>query len=323
MGSFANSLHVHSNDAVAVAEAIRATLLAQGYEGTDETPGEEAMWGLPSDLRAIHVSAAKDGWVSVLDSDLMNSLGLLGELSRRLGTHALHVFVNDSDSWQYQLYHAGRQVDTFDSEGEDDFDEDSEDEEDEAEDSSGGVVGSALSALQQNLPEAYAQFQAKWDEMLTPEMRAIQERWKSGRATPEEIQEYTRWAQTEMPRMMGGLQSVLGELSSALAARRRQPKPGNPGNSQPHIDRLRPLLKQGVTDEQLHRVFGAKQVFAEHTLGEFLPLLGIASFYANLSYRYLEEYTEKDLARKSIQMAEHLKFKKSSEHSGSGLRIVR
>jgi hypothetical protein len=322
MGSFANSLHVHSGDASAVAEAIRATLLAEGYEGTDEAPDEEAMWGISSDLRAVHVSAAKDGWVSVLDSDLVNSLGLVAELSRRLGTHALHVFVNDSDSWQYQLYHVGRQVDTFDSSGEEDFDED-DDGGDESDDLSDRVAATEFGQLQENLLEGYAQFQAKWEEILPPEMRALQERWKTGRATPEEIQEYTRWAQAEMPRLMGGLQGVLGDLSSVLAARRRQPKPGSPDRSQPHIDRLRPLLKEGVSDDQLRRVFGTKQVFAEHTLGEFLPLLGIASCYANLSYRYLEEYTEKDLARKSIQMAEHLKFKKTSEQNERGLRIVR
>ena len=318
MGSFANSLHVRSSDAAAVAEAIRTVLLAEGYEPTDEEPGEDALWGGPSALRAVHVSAARDGWVSVLDSDLMNSITLTAQLSGRLETHSLHFLVNDSDSWHYQLYHAGRQVDAFDSSG----DEEEFDEDEDSDEPSGMVQAGDAACLQQDLITGFQQFQAKMQEILPPELREIQERWRTGRATPEEIQKYTRWAQTEMPRLRGGLQELLGGFTSALAARKQQEKSANESQLQPHVDHLRPLLKNGIGDEHVRKVLGTQAVFAEQTLADFLPLLGIARYYAYLSYRYSQECTEQELASKSIQLSEHLRFKKTGRRRNPGLRIV-
>jgi hypothetical protein len=54
-----------------------------------------------------------------------------------------------------------------------------------------------------------------------------------------------------------------------------------------------------------------------------LPLLGIAPFYAGLSYRYLGECTSRDLDRETIRLVEHLKFKKSNGPGQGRLRIVR
>jgi hypothetical protein len=319
MGSFANSLHVRSNDAAAVAEAIRTTLVAEGYEPTDEELDEEAMWGGPSALRAVHVSVARDGWVSVLDSDLMNSMTLTAQLSGQLETHSLHFLVNDSDSWLYQLYHGGRQVDTFDSSGdEEDFGED-----DDGDEPPRMIPVGDVARFQQDLIAGFQQFQAKMQEMLPPDLREIQERWKTGRATPEEIQKYTQWAQTEMPRMMGGFRELLGGYGSALTAREQQANSANEGQFQPHVDRLRPLLKDGISDDQVCRVLGRKAVFAEEILGDFFLLLGIARYYAYLSYRYLEECTEQDLAANSIQLCEHLRFKKTGGAKKPSLRIVR
>jgi hypothetical protein len=321
MGSFANSLHVRSSDAAAVAEAIRTALLAEGYEPTDEEPDEEAMWGGPSALRAVHVSAARDGWVSVLDSDLMSSMTLTAELSGRLETHTLHFLVNDSDSWLYQFYHDGRKVDAFDSSG--DEDEFSEDEDEDGDEAPGMIQADDAARLQQDFIASFQQFQAKMQEMLPPDLREIQERWKTGRATPEEIQKYTTWAQTEMPKLRGGLQELLGGFASVVAARKQQPKLEDEGKFQAHVDHLHPLLKDGIGDDQVCRVLGTKAVFAEETLGDFLLLLGIARYYAYLSYRYLEECTEQDLANNSIQLSEHLRFKRTGGAKRPGLRIVR
>lgn len=318
MGSFANSLHVRSSDAAAVAEAIRAALLAEGYEPTDEEPDEDAMWGGPSALRAVHVSAARDGWVSVLDSDLMNSMSLTAELSDRLETHTLHFLVNDSDSWHYQLYHAGRKVDAFDSSGDEDEFGDDED----SDEPIGTVPAGDAARMQQDFIVGFQQFQAKMQEMLPPDLRDIQERWKTGRATPEEIQKYTCWAQTEMPKLRGGLQELLGGFASVLAARKQQANSANEDKFQAHVDHLRPLLKDGIGDDPVLRVLGTKAVFAEETLGDFLLLLGIARYYAYLSYRYLGECTEHDLVSNSIQLSEHLRFKKTNGRRNPGLRIV-
>jgi hypothetical protein len=43
-------------------------------------------------------------------------------------------------------------------------------------------------------------------------------------------------------------------------------------------------------------------------LAECVPLLGIADFYANLSYRYLNESTTGELAAHNIQFVHHLRF---------------
>lgn len=320
MGSFANSLHVRSCDAAAVAEAIRTALLAEGYEPTDEEPDEDAMWGGPSALRAVHVSVAREGWVSVLDSDLMNSMTLTAQLADRLETHTLHFLVNDSDSWHYQLYHAGRKVDAFDSSGDDeDFGQDEEEDDDPI----SMVQAGDAARLQEDFLAGFQQFQAKMQEILPPELREIQERWKTGRATPEEIQKYTLWAQMEMPKLRGGLQELLGGFASVMAARKQQANSANDGRFQSHLDHLRPLLKDDIGDDQVLQVLGTKAVFAEETLGDFLPLLGITRYYAYLSYRYLEECTEQDLAANSIQLSEHLRFKRTGGPKRPGLRIVR
>ena len=68
-------------------------------------------------IRTLCVAETRDGWVGVLDSDLMGLLTLAQELSSRLQTHAICVMVNDSDSWHYELFHKGREVDGFDSPG--------------------------------------------------------------------------------------------------------------------------------------------------------------------------------------------------------------
>jgi hypothetical protein len=68
MGSFANSLHVKSEDGAAVADAIRTLLLVQGYEATSEELPREVRQELSNSLRGLHVAQARHGWVSVLDS---------------------------------------------------------------------------------------------------------------------------------------------------------------------------------------------------------------------------------------------------------------
>ena len=92
---------------------------------------------------------------------------------------------------------------------------------------------------------------------------------------------------------------------------------------QPHLEQLRPLLKSGVTDEQVLKALGAQAVFAEDLLQQFLPLLGIHPFYALLSYRYLGDFSPQDQESHEIRLVEHLKFKKSNGPGQGRLRIVR
>jgi hypothetical protein len=80
-----------------------------------------------------------------------------------------------------------------------------------------------------------------------------------------------------------------------------------------HAEHLRPLLGADVGQDRVLEVLGKQAVFAEHVLGEFMKLLGIQPFFANLSYRYLEECSVAELLAADIKLIDHLKFKRPSE----------
>ena len=128
MGSFATSLHVKTRDVERVAETLSDTLAQGGWRPTPAAPDHKADWPGPSTLRAMQISAARDGWVSILDSDLMGSHALAPAIAEKLATHAIFFFVNDSDSWSYLLSDPKGAASEFDTEedavdGEDDFGE--------------------------------------------------------------------------------------------------------------------------------------------------------------------------------------------------------
>jgi hypothetical protein len=307
MGSFATSLHVKANDAAAVADALRRLLLDEGYETTEEEPERGFPMGIPSAVRAIHLSTAREGWVSLLDSEGIGAPDLAAALSGQLQTHAIQFFVNDSDSWHYQLFHAGQAIDEFDSCPDDeDFDEDDD----------GPVLlnmGGGINAAdaQRVIQERALEWQQQLLQKMPPHLREMQKRWMTtGQIVPEEMQEVNNWMRGQMPTMLEQLRELMG-AGSKKAPSQAEPPTSN-GRLQGHLEHLRPLLKADVKDARVLEVLNAKATFAEHTLGDFMPLIGITPFYANLSYPYLAEYTSADLARQSIQLAEHLKFKRSS-----------
>src|SRR5262249_12448187 len=92
------------SDAAAVAEAVRAIL----PEREESARGRRRR-------RGVCVFQPVGGWVGVLDTGDADELAR--GLSARLGTEALFVLVNDSDSWAYLLYRGGRLLDEFDSSG--------------------------------------------------------------------------------------------------------------------------------------------------------------------------------------------------------------
>ncbi len=316
MGSFATSLHVKANDAAAVADALRHLLIAEGYEATEEEPERGFPMAAPSPLRAVHVSAAHEGWVSLLDSEGLGGQTLPAALSGRLQTHAIWFFVNDSDSWHYQLFNAGKQIYEFDSVPDDeDFDED--------DDGSTGLanLGATINAAdaQRIIQERAMQLQQQLLQSMPPHLRDIQQKWRTtGRFDPQEMQEYNAWMQSQMPTLMAQARELMGARSKG------SPSPdvssADRARLQAHLEHLRPLLKSDVKDSRVFEILSEHATFAEETLGKFLPLLGIPSHYAHLSYPYLTEYTREDLARKSIRLAEHLKFKKTSGR-GTGPRL--
>lgn len=321
MGSFASSLHVRSDDWGAVAAAVKAALRGEGFESTDEPLDADARWGMSASLRGIHISTPREGWVAILENDPLSSVSLAADVSRRLDTYAIQFFVNDSDSWHYQLFRGGRQIDAFDSSA----DQESEWDED-ALDERGEFPAGGLAGIEQAILGKAQEFEKLLTAGMPPNVREIHEKVQAGQATQSEMQQYMQWVSAEMPKHMTEMQRLVGEAMQGMglnggsereadAVRRGSSRQAGHSLEQeeqallPHVENLRPLLAAGTPSDLVLELLGRQAVFAEETLGEFLPLVGIAPVYAHLSYRYLEEFSESELASQSVRMAEHLRFR--------------
>src|SRR5262245_34507834 len=206
MGSFANSLHVMSSSEEAVAVGIAELLKSEGWRPTDKVPGQSLTGRFKSSPRGLQVSATAGGWVSILDSDIGGPQSLVPALAEQLGTYAIFVYVNDSDSWGYLLAHPDGTTNEFDSA------------ESEGDDLDGGDLAASSAALAkvQALMQGgsfYQRMQQIQDQMAAdapPEVRAALERMRSGQMTPADIQQYQAWAMQQMPKYMEDVKSLLG-----------------------------------------------------------------------------------------------------------------
>lgn len=357
MGSWATSIHVRTDDTDAVIEAARAYLLTE-HRPSERAP-EPAPAYMPSGpLRAIRVAEARDGWVSVLDSELMGAAVLSMELAARLGCHSLVVSVSDSDSWDYQLCLGEELIDAFDS-GIDDasaeaiFDEMQADLEDAGVEGMEGLAtlfgaGDAV-GMQRMLADTARVLDERLLAAMPPQLREIRSRMEGGETvTPEEMQRYMSWAQEEMRRMMGDPHDLLQQLMGGAAGDApadtealswadeegwdEEFEEGEGPAETPHSDeeladhaeQLRPLLAPGVTADDVVAALRTQSVFAEDDLRRFLPLLGIAPIWADLSYRYIEEFSPQELAEHGVRVAAHLTFERIAEggEPGPGLRMI-
>ena len=347
MGSWANSVHVRSDDASAVAEAVRALLTEMGCRPSQEAPSGNELLASASSLRAIRVSEPHQGWVSLLDSDLALGSELAMELAERLSTHALSVLVDDSDSWQYMLFASDDLVDEFDSMSEDDYAEFFGEE-----DVLSAMGDVDLAQLQHQMTERAESFQQRIQEAMSPEIREMQARWESGQTpTPDEMQRYGEWLNRDMPDLMAEMQEMVMQLMPGLADRMQSAsgprlmdeEEAEAGDQYElteeerewlkmdqldlaeHAEALGPLFAEGVGSAQLEGALRAQSVFAEDDLRAFLPLIGIAPVYADLSYTYIEEFTPEELADEGVRMATHLTFERTEEGDQGappGLRLI-
>jgi hypothetical protein len=256
--------------------------------------------------------------VSILDSDLAGSHALTSVLARRLGAHAILFFVNDSDSWSYLLADTQGATTEFDS------DEGAYDDEDGADFVDSASAFAQVNALMQDgsILQKMQEMQARMSADAPPEIRAAEERIKTGRGTAADMQQYQTWALQEMPKYVAEMKSMLGPLITpgGRGSRRTDASPQKPRQRSKseqaawnkRLSALRPLLVPGVTDDQVQAVLDKRAIFAEEILAEFLPLLGLSDYYANLSYRYLEHSTTGDLPSYNIRFLHHLRFESSS-----------
>jgi hypothetical protein len=318
MGSFATSLHVKANDSNRVAATLREILAEGGWQTTEKIPDAGAGFAGPPTLRGLHVSAPRNGWVSILDTDLLGAHELVSSLAQRLATHAIFVFVNDSDSWSYRLADAQGGVSEFDSAEQD---QDVEGEYDDL--VQAGPAIAQLQTLMQDgsILQKMQDIQTQMSAAAPPHIREAEARMKGGTGTAADIRVYQAWAMQEMPKYTTQMKSILGgaldpfraaQKQSAGKKPKRQPTKAARAAQQKRLEPLRPILAAGVTDEQVQAVFETKAVFAEEVLAEFLPLIGIGSYYATLSYRYLEEAGDDELAAENIRFIHHFRFETNS-----------
>ena len=318
MGSFANSLHVKSGDPNRVASKLTDILASSGWRPTAATPDKRTDWPGPSTLRGMHISAPHEGWVTVLDSDLGGAYSLVGELAQSLESHAICFLVNDSDSWSYRLSDPKGRISEFDSDEEADGDGD---EGDLVE--AGAMIGQLQSLMRDgSVLQRFQEMQARMSEAAPPEIKAAEARIKSGQGTAADMRQYQTWATGEMPKymaemrqMLAGALNPLKALSAAASTRKKQRKStkAERAAARERLDRLRPILADGVTDEAVLEAFDKRATFAENVLAEFLPLVGIADYYANLGYQYLDEIRPAELAAHNIRFVQHLRFETSAK----------
>lgn len=356
MGSWAMSIHVRTEDVDAVIEAARAYLLTE-YRPSERVPEPGSNLRIGGPLRALQVSEARNGWVSVLDSELMGAPVLSMELAERLGCHTLMVGVSDSDTWDYHLCRGEELIDAFNSK----IDEASAEailDEIQADLEAAGLEGMddlaelfedmGPAGLEERLFDYARQMQERLLEEAPPDLRAIEERLqRGGSVSPEEIERYNAWVNEHIPYAMGDPYELLDQLFGGDAENEptidealswadeeawEEFEADELPSETPHSDeeladhaaQLRPLLAPGVTEEQVVAVLRTQSVLAEDDLRRFLPLLGIPAIYADLSYHYAEEFTPEELAAEGVRLVAHLTFERIEEggDSAPGLRMI-
>ncbi|HOD52550.1 MAG TPA: hypothetical protein PLJ71_21680 [Candidatus Hydrogenedentes bacterium] len=302
MGSFANSIHVNCGDAAAVLDIIEKGMRDSGFEPSDE-PVEVSLGFMESPVRGIDVFPSHNGWVCVLDSDLMACEAVAAELSKALVTHAMMCLVNDSDSWYFQLYNRGELVSSFNSlAGFESFEE----------------TGPALSNVvqfpgkhsQEGLEAAAKEMQQQIANAWPEELRTIQKRMENGTATEEDIQRYSDLINESASRIREEYNKFAEEFGVPPLGEGFGDSGTPNADLDTHLEALRPILPPGTSDEQVLEILGKQETFAETVLEEFLKLLGIPSHFAYLSYQYLHEDTAaEDLAKAGVQPPTELRFK--------------
>lgn len=309
MGSFANSLHVRSDDTESVSRGIRQILEKRGFRFADDPPELDTK-SLDPSIRALHVAETQEGWVGVLDSDLMGLLTLAQELSSRLQTHAICVMVNDSDSWHYELFHKGREVDGFDSPGAPPLLDLNELPDDMLDMPDADELAEAMEAVMETMPALADLLQS----LLPPEMREIQQKIADGTATSEEADAFSRWSQE----LAAGAASEFGEATKKSANDLPVAAADSDGNGQAaskrqlegHLHHLRPLLASGSQPDRVKEVLAEKATLAEEPMADFLEMLGVSRFFAQLSFQYLGEFSVDEMQGEGITFRAPLVFVK-------------
>jgi hypothetical protein len=220
-------------------------------------PAEESDIGTTEQriTRGLWIAKGKGDWVSLFCSDFLFQQEIGRELSKRLGTHTVNVWITDESSWHYTLFHKGEEVDQFDSSGDlgpadepfsatelddevveegedDDLVDTADDEEDAAEDA----------RLQQGL-ERITQLHEKITHKMPDDVRAIVDRLNEGKATLGEMRRFDEWSQehqAELLQFQNSLQEQTAELSASIQGLFQQEFEGEEGQAQEMLKEVLP-----------------------------------------------------------------------------------
>jgi hypothetical protein len=350
MGSWANSIHVRHNNPAVVADAVRAIFLGQGYkageaqtvraavaeaddalperlpqpehvapeydfdsdedqeaferdlEGYDENApyGGEAMVE-DSGPRRVSIYRPRGGWIGILDSVSFGDLGSI--LSARLQTDALDVYVNDSDAWGYVLHRKGKKHDAFDTSG---------DPTGEGEEENNAELLAAIERGDEREVERIMFANAPQGPIVfhdgrmapPPEMGMLRVRMKEGKATLGDRFRYAwLWIKFQFRKLFSFV------WPPAFGFDVPQVKPLDAATLDEHIAKLRGVFPE-ASEAALRTLLPQSRFPAEGLLAEFLQIIGLPARYSDLSFDYVSDFGEDELAADGIVHELTLSFSK-------------
>jgi hypothetical protein len=307
MGGYASSLHVRSDDAQAVIAEIAKSFGAQGYRiaDVDRKAFEKPESGCTD--RLLGVAGAENGWVGVLDSDLLGMLTLAQELSARLDTYAICVMVNGGSSWHYELFRGGRPLDGFDSPGAPPLLKLDGIPPEVLEMPDADELAKAIGELSEQVPGIVEMIES----LLPPEMRQLHRRIVEGTATADDAERFAAWTRQLTEETVSDFGKPESPLPIGLTESAGNGKAASKAALDVHIHHLRPLLGPKADANQIRQLLLEEAPCAQEPLADFLERIGINPFFAQLSLQDLPELTEAGLRREGIQLARSILFRKA------------
>jgi hypothetical protein len=264
MNGFTSSLHIKGATAKRVQQTVTDLLQAEGFHvlPADDDSTDE---GQQQITRGVWVAKTRGDWVSVFCSDFMFQQEIGRELSKKLKTHTLNVWVTEGSAWHYSLFSNGEEVDQFDSSGGDDdladfldqgleeisdegaddgLDDDDEIAEISGEDDEASPIQEGLSRI--------AELQEQIAEKMPGDVKEIYDRLNEGKASLSDMRRFDQWSQAnqaELARFQDQLQQQTAALTATMQGVFQQGLPGDADDADPAA------MLQGMLPPDIAEVF--------------------------------------------------------------------
>jgi hypothetical protein len=252
--------------------------------------------------RAICIFEPRAGWVGVMDSSLEGNIDLARELSARLKTDTMLVLVNDSDSWYYWMHRNGAEFDEFDSAG-GDFDDDAAEPTGEWLEAIESQDEDKLHELLMSKAPQNVKFPSA-DIGLPFQLANLGAKIATGQATFWERLKY-RWLSIKFlfKLLTGGFSEEKMDFGFDIPHAEMDDE-----TLGQHIQRIKTFFPAVKEEQELRELLPKCRFPSEDLLRKYLAIVGLPWFYAYLSYAYLSEHSEQELASHGIVQATELRF---------------